>query len=219
MDVIDDAVNKLKVAIKFVDDKLKGEVTSENFDSELPIDYSKSGLAKTRLRDVVIDCSVIQHFAFPNISIESLNDTMIITFYETKLIIYCLLNSIGIDGRGILLFTCWENSISVTKETLEKLKEKFHIWFRWQHLILHKLPLTKQNLLAKKNLLFQDLKNEPTIGVIDTLFDTKVYFNGWLDYHEELNEVEKFTAHEDQDLHETSVSSLIVDGPNVCWFT
>ena len=112
-----------------------------------------------------------------------------------------------------------KNSISVTKETLEKLKEKFHIWFRWQHLILHKLPLTKQNLLAKKNLLFQDLKNEPTIGVIDTLFDTKVYFNGWLDYHEELNEVEKFTAHEDQDLHETSVSSLIVDGPNVCWFT
>ena len=124
MDVIDDAVNKLKVAIKFVDDKLKGEVTSENFDSELPIDYSKSGLAKTRLRDVVIDCSIIQHFAFPNISIESLNDTMIITFYETKLIIYCLLNSIGIDGRGILLFTCWEKFNFCYKRNFRKTKRK-----------------------------------------------------------------------------------------------
>ena len=38
MNVVDDAINKLKIAIQFVDDKLNGEATAYNFDSELPID-------------------------------------------------------------------------------------------------------------------------------------------------------------------------------------
>lgn len=189
MDVIDDAVNKLKIAIKFVDDKLKGEATSENFDSELPIDYSKYGLAKTRLRDVVIDCSVIQHFAIPNISIESLSDTMIVTFYETELDIYSLLNSIGIDGRVYYYSPAGKNSISVTKETLEKLKEKVPYLISMTASDISQITFNKTEFTKEEEFIIPGPKNEPTVGVIDTLFDTKVYFNGWVDYHEELNEV------------------------------
>ena len=52
--------------------------------------------------------------------------------------------------------------------------------------------------------------NEPTIGVIDTLFDENVYFSKWVDYTDCLN---KEMPREAEDyIHGTEVSSIIVDG-------
>ncbi len=52
---------------------------------------------------------------------------------------------------------------------------------------------------------------EPTIGVIDTLFDTRVYFSDWVEYHDM---VDKNLPRENTDYnHGTAVSSIIVDGP------
>ena len=54
---------------------------------------------------------------------------------------------------------------------------------------------------------------EPTIGVIDTLFDKQVYFSEWVDYHEMVDEsIPK--KQKDYD-HGTAVSSIIVDGPRL----
>ena len=52
--------------------------------------------------------------------------------------------------------------------------------------------------------------SEPTIGVIDTLFDENVYFSKWVDYTDCLN---KDMPREAEDyVHGTEVSSIIVDG-------
>ena len=54
---------------------------------------------------------------------------------------------------------------------------------------------------------------EPTIGVIDTLFDKRVYFGEWVDYHDMVdNQIPKKS--EDY-RHGTAVSSIIVDGPRL----
>ena len=51
---------------------------------------------------------------------------------------------------------------------------------------------------------------EPTIGVIDTLFDKNVYFSEWVDYYDMIDDnIPK--SHEDY-RHGTAVSSIIVDG-------
>ena len=51
---------------------------------------------------------------------------------------------------------------------------------------------------------------EPTIGVIDTLFDQQVYFSEWVEYHEM---VAKDIPRNSNDYHHgTAVSSIIVDG-------
>ena len=51
---------------------------------------------------------------------------------------------------------------------------------------------------------------EPTIGVIDTLFDERVYFNEWVEYHDMVSkDIQK--SPEDYN-HGTAVSSIIVDG-------
>jgi len=51
---------------------------------------------------------------------------------------------------------------------------------------------------------------EPTIGVIDTLFDKNVYFSEWVDYHDMVdNSIPKNPS---DYRHGTAVSSIIVDG-------
>lgn len=55
--------------------------------------------------------------------------------------------------------------------------------------------------------------NEPTIGVIDTLFDERVYFGDWVEYHDMVDENIDKTSNDTY--HGTAVSSLIVDGPRL----
>ena len=57
--------------------------------------------------------------------------------------------------------------------------------------------------------------NEPTIGVIDTLFDENVYFSNWVDNTDYLDEIEKLLSQGDKRQHGTEVSSIIVDGPRL----
>ena len=54
---------------------------------------------------------------------------------------------------------------------------------------------------------------EPTIGVIDMLFDKSVYFGEWVDYYDMVDENIPKTQKDYQ--HGTAVSSIIVDGPRL----
>ena len=56
-------------------------------------------------------------------------------------------------------------------------------------------------------------KNEPVIGVIDTMFDTNVYFSEWVEFK---NMLEKDIPLDSDDYyHGTEVSSIIVDGATI----
>ena len=54
---------------------------------------------------------------------------------------------------------------------------------------------------------------EPTIGVIDTLFDTRVYFSEWVEYHDMVDK--NIPKNPSDYRHGTAVSSIIVDGPKL----
>ena len=55
--------------------------------------------------------------------------------------------------------------------------------------------------------------NEPTIGVIDTLFDEKVSFNECVEYHDLVHN--NITKSPEDYHHGTAVTSTIVDGPKL----
>lgn len=58
--------------------------------------------------------------------------------------------------------------------------------------------------------------NEPTIGVIDTLFNPSVPFSSWVKYKNMLDGIEKdVEIDEDDTRHGTAVTSIIVDGPRL----
>ena len=54
---------------------------------------------------------------------------------------------------------------------------------------------------------------EPTIGVIDTLFDIRVYFSEWVEYHDMVDK--NIPKNPSDYRHGTAVSSIIVDGPKL----
>ena len=212
MNVIDNAINKLEIAKSFIENELNKEANSINFDSKLQLNYSNYNLSKTKLRDTIIDCSVLTNFGIPNVKIDSINDSMIVTFYQTELDIYTLLNKLEIDGRKYYYSSAGKNTLSVSKETLEKLVSEVPYLISMTAVDISKIEYGKIAVTSKENIFIPTPKNEPTIGVIDTLFDDNVYFSSWVEYHETLDEVEKLTKANADYVHGTSVTSLIVDG-------
>lgn len=212
MNVIDNAINKLEIAKSFIENELNKEANSINFDSKLQLNYSNYNLSKTKLRDTIIDCSVLTNFGIPNVKIDSINDSMIVTFYQTELDIYTLLNKLEIDGRKYYYSSAGKNTLSVSKETLEKLANEVPYLISMTAVDISKIEYEKIAVTSKENIFIPTPKNEPTIGVIDTLFDDNVYFSSWVEYHETLDEVEKLTKANADYVHGTSVTSLIVDG-------
>jgi hypothetical protein len=55
--------------------------------------------------------------------------------------------------------------------------------------------------------------DEPVIGVIDTMFDDRVYFSEWVDFENKLSDDIPLDSNDYR--HGTAVSSIIVDGPTI----
>lgn len=55
--------------------------------------------------------------------------------------------------------------------------------------------------------------NEPVIGVIDTMFDKRVYFSEWVEFKNMLDDEIPLSL-EDYN-HGTMVTSIVVDGPSI----
>ena len=82
-------------------------------------------------------------------------------------------------------------------------------------LVLPKVRAFSFSFLSRREENLDILKpsNEPTIGVIDTCFDTKAYFSDWVDTENLLSKDIPVT---DEDyIHGTAVCSIIVDGPTL----
>lgn len=210
-DAIEEAITKLEEAKNFIDNCLDGEANLDNFRSDIIVDYSKSKLPKTRLRDLIIDCSVINQIDVPN-GFETLEeDYSIVTFYQTELSLSDLFYELNITTYYRV---AGKNTISASKETVKELMAKVPYLISMVASDLSKI--TSGEVLEKKerfSLPIPKPGNEPTIGVIDTLFDKTVYFSEWVDYRETLTDTERLSVKKDHFEHGTAISSLIVDGP------
>lgn len=212
-DCVQNAISKLKKAKSFIDGVLGGQATRENFDSKLSFAYSSYGLKEKEARDIIIDCSAIESFGIPSaFEINNLPETMIVTFYSTELSVSELLKELQIYDS----YPVAKNTFSVTKETFRSLTDKVPYLISMVSSDISKIEPYSLSNTKKDNLHIHKPSNEPTIGVIDTLFDDSVYFKEWVDYHETLDLVEEKLENNTKDYtHGTSISSIIVDGPTL----
>lgn len=214
--VIDEAINKLDAAKRLISRELSGEANSDNFDTDNnSIDYSSLSYSKSKLRNIVIDCSVVESFGVPNAGQTNIpKEQMIITFYKTELEMEKLFERIGLERNNYWYERAGENTISATLDAYRFLNDK----------VPYIISMVASDIsLLKKEDINEDIKREqreipspkkePTIGVIDTLFDNTVYFKEWVDYRETLDFVESQRIINEYYEHGTAVSSLIVDGP------
>lgn len=172
--------------------------------------FNKYAIKKTVFKDVIADVSYIDDFDIDIVD-KKLNQS-IITLYNTNVDVQKLLEKIGIN---ILSSRILDNQTVFLDENQTKIlfaKAPYLVAMATEDLS----NLSPDNFIKNydKNILHMPIPmNEPTIGVIDTLFDSSVYFNEWVEYYDMIDE--NITKSPSDYRHGTAVTSIIVDGPRL----
>ncbi|MFA5006599.1 MAG: S8 family peptidase [Candidatus Izemoplasmatales bacterium] len=214
IDAIVSSVEKANETAKILDEYFTGVATTSSFNSAERIsliDFSRYSISKTTFQRMVVDASFITKFAIDKSEFLT-NETAIISFFDVKMKIDDLLRKFGINPTVIRALD--NTSVLLGREEIE--------------LILRKAPyLVAMATVDFSRLLPTDFapssestpgvipspKNEPIIGVIDTLFDSSVYFSDWVEHHNDISS--EIPAQSSDYQHGTSVCSLLVDGPSL----
>ena len=181
-ETIKKTIDELKIAKFFLNDRLGGMATKNNFDEpNSGIDYEGYKLSKTKLRDIIIDCSVVESFDIPHISVIPDKDNILITFYKSELSLSLLLEKLRIDDTRFPYTEYGDDTISVSKELFVIINQKIPYMISMISTDLSTITIDK--IIQKKSQRSIEIpmpENEPIIGVIDTLFDESVYFNKFI---------------------------------------
>ncbi len=174
------------------------------------INFSSLNMTKTTFKQVIADVSYIDDFEVEMAS-KPFKES-IITLYDTKTDAKQLLKNIGID---ILSSCLLDNRTVFLDENQAKI-----LFEKAPYLV----SMATENLsnLSPEDFIKDSVQGmmyipspgiEPTIGVIDTLFDNSVYYNEWVEYHDMVDDALPKTQNDYR--HGTSVTSIIVDGPKL----
>ena len=179
----------------------------DNKDIINKINFAPFYITKSDFRKVVADVSYIDDFGIERA--EQQSKANIITLYDTGMRTEKLFEAIGIDilsnrildnqtvfldeHQSTILFEKVPYLVSMATEDLADLSPTDFIKHNQQDVIYIPSPSI-----------------EPTIGVIDTLFDNRVYFREWVEYHDMVDD--NIPKNQEDYRHGTAVSSIIVDG-------
>lgn len=216
-ETIENTLRELEEARRFLSERLAGKATASNFNEpRCIIQYDGYRIKKAKIRDIIIDCSVVDSFSVPRVTNVPAKDSFLITFYKTELRLENLLEKLEIDEVKYRYSFYGNDTISATKELYELLNDKVPYLISMISSDLSKLTLddiTEEP--STEQIHIPDPANEPVIGVIDTLFDDQVYFHNWVENVDYLDEFERTTATNDRKEHGTEVTSILVDGPSL----
>lgn len=209
IELLQKSIVTLDKCINILHSEFNGKITCEDVEeinSNLRT-YDTSIIAKSNFVNIIVDSFYVDKFLIEQCA-EEVDGESIITIYKTSIETKELMEKIGIgsligkmiDDTTMLLFP----------DQLAILKSKA------PYLIA--MAVSDLSSLTKEDFEFQSESvvtipkptNEPTIGVIDTLFDENVYFADWV---EAYSKVDRQLEPSDNDyFHGTAVSSIIVDG-------
>lgn len=207
--IIKSTIAILHTISKCINERLNGIVTNDDLENiETLIDFKKVNISKTIFVGILVDISNIKEIYVME-SKELSEERKIISLYETEKDTKELLKDIGID---LPLDRIRNTTLLLDSNEIALLVKKAPYLIAMELEDLNDIPV--EEIYSKDNTITRTIKrpsNEPTIGVIDTPFNSKVYFKDWVDCH---NEIENITNESDF-THGTGVDSIIVDGPSL----
>ncbi|MCI8551299.1 MAG: S8 family peptidase [Lachnospiraceae bacterium] len=214
---IENTIEDLKKVKTFLNEKLKGKATSNNFNEpKNKLKYDGYGLSKSKLRNIIVDCSAVDSCSVPHISNVPEKESFLVTFYKTELSVARLLEKLKVDDVKYRYYFYGDDTISVNKELYDFLEMNVPYLISMVSSDLSQITLADIKEKDKEEKIdIPDPTNEPTIGVIDTLLDENVYFSKWVENIDYLDDIEKISVGDKARSHGTAVSSLIVDGPRL----
>ena len=212
---LEKAITLLKNTADVIDSGYEGEITSKDTEriaavKEFPFHEI---IAKSSLLRVVLDCHYVESFNIDRVD-ESITEESIITIYRTNIETKALLKKFGINIYDDRIID--ETTLRLNRDEIQILLNKASYLIAMN--VTDLAQLTKDDILQGDedgdyipDLPIPHPKNEPVVGVIDTQFNTDVYFSEWVEYH---NMLDPDIPLRDEDYHHgTEVTSIIVDGP------
>lgn len=210
-DLVQKTILDATAAVNILDEYFNGIISSDQFnqkDGLKKIDFKKQLISESKFRKFVVDAWFVEKFDVETATFTEVNNT-IVSFYNVDEEIPSILKKIGIktynnrflDDRTVLMDT----------GSIKLLLDKAPFLVSMATTDMAKMSPSDFDLdTSESHLTIPAPGNEPTIGVIDTLFDENVYFQDWVEYSDMLDSSIK---RKDQDYyHGTEVSSIIVDG-------
>lgn len=158
-------------------------------------------------KQVIADASYIDSFEvqLPTIELKQ----SIITLYDVKEDTRLIFRKLGIDLLSTRILD--NQTVYLDEKQVELLFEKAPYLVSMATVDLTSLsPDDFINEYQNNMITIPTPSIEPTVGVIDTLFDENVYFSEWVDYYEMVSKDIPKSSNDYR--HGTAVSSIIVDG-------
>jgi len=215
MEILEESLFRIDKSIEILISKFGNEVTSQDIKDIKSLISKKQfddyGIARTNFVNIIVDSYYVEKFDVVDNS-KKFRDQSIINIYETGLETGELLEKIGINILPSRILD--DTTLLLTPEQLSLLYSKAPYLVSMATEDISKL--TKTDFLDMETSFSNSIsepKDEPIIGVIDTLFDERVYFSDWVEYHNML--AEEIPTGIDDYRHGTAVSSIIVDGHRI----
>ncbi len=207
---LDKSIDLLYKASVILKDRFHDEINKDIFDDNKVmnrIPFDKYSMSKSVFKQVIADVSYIDSFEVESATFPLKQS--IITLYNTKTDTKTLFTNLGID---ILTSRILDNqTVFLDQNQLELLFEKAPYLVSMSTVDLSELsPIDFIDKHEDGLFTIPSPSIEPTIGVIDTLFDKNVYFSEWVEYHDMVDDNLPKSTNDYR--HGTAVSSLIVDG-------
>ena len=215
---LDKSIDLLSKAGDVLDSKFQSSIDKAIFDNEEVFGSDKKKiigtvrfehlqLSKSMFKQVVADVSYIDDFEVEKVTAQLRQS--IITLYDTRTDTKTLLKKIGIDVLATRILE--NNTVFLDEIQVELLFEKAPYLVSMATVDLSELSPSNFIQEYQQEILYMPSPAiEPTIGVIDTLFDKQVYFSEWVDYYDMVDANISKSAMDYN--HGTAVSSIIVDG-------
>ena len=209
-------IEELLIVKEFLIERLGGKATPANFsEPNSNINYEGFPIGKSKLRDLIIDCSVVERFDVPRVLSIPDSETFLITFYKSELTLSLLLEKLRVDDTKLPYIAYGDDTISVNKELFEIINDKIPYLISMISTDIASITLDDISPKRRDEYEIPVPQNEPVIGVIDTFFDESVYFGSWVDNNDYISDLERYQNDVNQRDHGTEVTSIIVDGPRM----
>lgn len=208
------SINELNETIAILKNEYDGKLTDKQIKDinkdNFPPKYS---ISCSRFKNLVVDCYYVDFFGVDKNEIDY-SEMNIVSLFDTNSKTIELLKKLNINILENRIIE--NNTVLLSKDQIELIKSKA------PYLISMSMrdfsDITVDEVKGKKQFYGRNIPSpsiEPTIGVIDTLFDDSVYFSEWVDFKNMLNDNLPDVDNEKNYQHGTRVSSIIVDGPQL----
>lgn len=215
--VLKDATDKIQATISIVENIFSGVITYNNIrdinNNKFNYIFNNKGnvqISKNRFVNIVVDAYYLEKFGVER-NTSDLQENALITLYDTGTEVVDIMRQLKIDFLDTRVIGKTTILLTPDQYSLLKSKAPYLISMAVSDISL----LEKEDLFKGGDLIFSipHPSNEPTIGVIDTMFDKSVYFSEWVEFKKMLDDGIPLS---DKDYeHGTMVTSIIVDGPNI----